>query len=403
MDERTNTPTKTARWRLTVGLVGLVLLLGIAVGLHVLWPSAPTDVSPLGDVVMRSGDAAVPDSAVGQAGWVDQQQMLYHGIPSRIHFRLPAKRVGEGDEAARAAWDEFLRIGKAFNAFDPTSEVGEFNNPESKQIRAVSSEFSTLLELSREIFGLTGGAFDPTIWPLKALWQDAARTGSLPTTAEITRALAPVGMDRLTVMRRSALGKTLASNESNPSLVHRAMAGVALDFGGIVKGYAVDRVAALLRERGATDFLVQCGGEIATHGRSPSGEPWRLGVRHPLEKDAVWGSFSSPDDISVSTSGNYEQPVRVGDSEFHHIIDPRTGRPVESPILGVTVVVKGGVFPTARADAIATALTVMGVEAGRTLVESRPELAALFIVRGEDGLPTEVATARWAPMAQPAR
>jgi thiamine biosynthesis lipoprotein len=406
--------------RLLAGAVGAALLAGIGIGLHLRAPSAPEAIedepagarAPSTPAVQAGGQAsaAAPEPADDSAqdaasaeGWIDQRAEIYHGIPTRIRFRMPPDRATEANATADAAWAEFRRVGATFNAFDPASEVGQFNADQGREIRAISGGFSTLLDLSRAAWTLTGGAFDPTVWPVKTLWRRAAERGVLPTDAEIEAARLPVGMDRLTLVRRNVLARRPAAGTGGPSLVHRAMAGVMLDFGGIVKGHAVDRVADLLRAAGATDWLVQCGGEIAAHGLGPSGRAWRIGVRHPLVSDGIWGSLSRDGDLAVSTSGNYEQPVRIGDREFHHIVDPRTGRPVASPVLGVTVAVLDGPDRNTRADAVATGLTVMGLEAGRALVESRPELAALFIVQGADGKPTGVATSRMQPMYREGR
>jgi thiamine biosynthesis lipoprotein len=408
--------------RLLAGAVGAALLLGIGIGLHLRAPSAPeaiqdppagttaplTPATAAGEPATAAAAAPVDDPAQDAAsaeGWIDQRAEIYHGIPTRIRFRMPPERAADAAATAEAAWAEFRGVGAAFNAFDPASEVGRFNADQGKEIRAVTGGFATLLDLSREAWTLTGGAFDPTVWPVKTLWRRAAERGVVPTDAEIESARLPVGMDRLTSVRRSALARrpTAGTGAGGPSLVHRAMAGVMLDFGGIVKGHAVDRVADLLRAAGATDWLVQCGGEIAAHGAGPAGRPWRIGVRHPLLPDGIWGSVSRDGDLAVSTSGNYEQPVRIGDRDFHHIVDPRTGRPVASPLLGVTVAVLDGTDRNARADAVATGLTVMGLEAGRALVESRPDLAALFIVQGPDGKPTGVATSRMQPMYREGR
>lgn len=406
--------------RLLAGAVGAALLLGIGVGLHLRAPSgpeaihgepagapAPSTAAPAsGGQAPATAAEAVDDPAQDAAsteGWIDQRAEIYHGIPTRIRFRMPPDRAAEATATAEAAWAEFRRVGVAFNAFDPESEVGRFNADQGKEIRAVTGGFATLLDLSREAWTLTGGAFDPTVWPVKTLWRRAAERGVVPTDAEIETARLPVGMDRLTAVRRSALARRPTAGTGGPSLVHRAMAGVMLDFGGIVKGHAVDRVADLLRTAGATDWLVQCGGEIAARGLGPAGRAWRIGVRHPLVPDGIWGSVSRDGDLAVSTSGNYEQPVRIGERDFHHIVDPRTGRPVASPLLGVTVAVLDGPDRNARADAIATGLTVMGLESGRALVESRPDLAALFIVQGPDGQPTGVATSRMQPLYREGR
>ena len=314
----------------------------------------------------------VPESrAPAPRRWVRDERALWAGIPTRFEFETPAGR--DGAALAAAAWAEFDRIGERFNPFSATSDVGRLNGRAGATTAKVPAEVVELLDLARELWNATRKAFDPTVWPLKQLWREAARTGEVPARPAIQAALARVGLDRVRV--------------EGPDTLSFDRPDVMLDFGGIAKGYAVDRVGALLRGAGVASGLVQCGGEIASWGRSPSGGPWRIGVQDPLDPGKVHGVVSRPDGgagvLAVSTSGNYEQPVRVGGRDYYHIFDPRSGDPVDTRIRGVTVVVASGEFPNARADGLATGLVVLGIADGTDVVDGIAGAGALFIV--DDG------------------
>ena len=348
------------RRRRRVAVVGIVVILAvasaIAVAFHLLAPTPP-----------------------GLA-WSDRSEALWVGIPARIRFALPAGRAADGPGLVKAAFDEVLLTGATVNAFDPSSEVGRFNREGGLNPFVPSAELNDLLRLSRNVWSQTDGAFDVTVWPLKTLWTRAVKEGVPPAPDDLNAARARVGLQRLAWSPEGAI----------LPLVPPA----SLDFGGIVKGYSVDRAVALLKSRGALSGLVQVGGEIRAFGESPDGRPWRVGVRDPLAEGGVEGVVTAAGDLAISTSGNYEQPVRVGGVDYHHIFDPRTGDPVDTHLLSVTVVLEQGEWPNATADALATGLTVLGPERGMALVESIPGAGALFVVRGDDGRPVERVSSR---------
>jgi thiamine biosynthesis lipoprotein len=312
--------------------------------------------------------------AGGELAWSERRAEVYGGIPARVQVALPAARSAEAEALTLEGLEEIRRVGRVFNAFDPGSEIGRLNAREEAGPAPVSAELADVLAGCRRVWQQTGGAFDPTVWPLKRLWREAARAGVPPTDEALGRALSRVG-----------LGRTRLA----PGRLQRDLPGMAFDLGGYIKGHAVGRVAGLLGRAGAERYLVQLGGEIAARGRSPSGEPWRLGVQHPLEAGRLWGVLSAEGAVCVSTSGNYQQPVRVGDVLYYHIFDPRTGRPVPTRLLGITVIVWGQSPDCAEADGLATALAVLGPEEGERVLASRPGRGAVFIVRGEADRPEE--------------
>lgn len=313
--------------------------------------------------------------AASTSRWVSEDREVFHGIAARVEFEIPPGARPE--VLLAAAWAEFDGVARVANSFDPDSEVGRLNAAIKTRAVQVSRELFELLELSLWAFRETDGAFDPTVWPLKRLWRQAAGQGRAPALSEVREALTHVGMSRI----------HLTPDRNRVSFDRPDM---ALDFGGIAKGYVVDRVARMFESAGVRSYLVRCGGEVAVLGRSPRGEPWSIGVRHPFRPGDVVGVLSGPDRLSVSTSGPTEQPIRAGDRLVHHILDPRTGQPAPLSVLAVTVVIRGTGPGTARADALSTALSVLGSRRGLDVLAGIPDADALFLVPGPGGVLAEV-------------
>jgi thiamine biosynthesis lipoprotein len=213
----------------------------------------------------------------------------------------------------------------------------------------------------------TDGAYDPTIAPLVQAW------GFGPHQ----RAVDPPGPDAIAAAnarcgwRRVERAGTRAWQEG----------GTALDFSSIAKGYGVDRAALALQNLGVTDYLVEAGGEFLARGRRPDGQPWRVAVESPA--GAAHAALVLLADSAIATSGDYRRFVEHGGQRHAHTLDPRTGRSADNHVASVSVVHPGCM----QADALATALAVLGVEDGMRFAE-RHALAAFFIVREPHGFQT---------------
>jgi thiamine biosynthesis lipoprotein len=154
-----------------------------------------------------------------------------------------------------------------------------------------------------------------------------------------------------------------------------------LDFGAIAKGYGVDLVAQLLKERGCVHYFVEIGGEIRTAGVNPDGSEWRVGIERPQENARALKAVLQLSDQGMATSGNYRNFYYEDGKRYAHTIDPKTGYPVDHQLLSATVVAD----ECMTADAYATAFMVMGREAGQRLLKERPDLQAYFIYGDEQG------------------
>jgi len=245
-------------------------------------------------------------------------------------------------DAVEAAFDEVQRIENILSSWKPDSALSRLNREAG---RAPAVRDATLLDFMAQCVAWakkTDGAVDPTVGPLVELWREAERRGAMPTGAAIARAREHIGW-RLIALdpSRGELGLTAA--------------GSRLDAGAIGKGYALDRAAAVLRQHGTTSGLLNFGGQVLAMGPQPDGEPWRVTLRSVAGEPETTLSISSG---SIATTADDQRARTIGVNRVSHIIDPRTGQPVE----GSTAVTVH--CPTAtEADALSTALFVMGFEA----------------------------------------
>lgn len=256
------------------------------------------------------------------------------------------------------------------STWEPDSDIVRFNEAHADTWHALPDGFRSVLSCALEIARLSDGAYDPTVGPLVAAWGFGASANSrhVPDAAVLSAAQAHVGWQRLAV----ADGQRVLQP-----------GGLQLDLSAIAKGYGVDRVARFLRARGIAGALVEVGGELYGYGRKPNGERWRVLVESSPDEETE--SFAPRvidlDDLAIATSGDRWHWFEQDGQRYSHTLDPRSGLPVEHAPAAVTVIATDAM----RADAWATALTVMGVDAGLIFAEQQA-LSARFVVRGENGL-----------------
>ena len=263
------------------------------------------------------------------------------------------------------------------------SELSRFNaNPSTDWIR-VTPEFCEMIAAAQDVSFATDGAFDITIGPLVNLWGFGPTESEheLPTDEEVAATRLNVGNVKLqTNCERSMLRKTIAS--------------VYVDLSGWAKGYAVDEIATLLDARQLTNYLVEIGGELRVSGHNAEQRKFAIAVEKPLPNNDMDYSILRLSNVAVATSGDYRNFYEHDGQRYSHTIDPRTGRPVKHDLTGVTVVTTS----TAYADAMATALLVLGPEEGPGLAEHL-DLASYFLVRTDHGI-EEISTSQFAQLRQ---
>lgn len=274
-----------------------------------------------------------------------------------LNVTSPDKRAGT------IVYSEFKRLEKIFNVYDQASEISRLNNSIHVPTK-VSPELINILKIAKDLNDLSVGAFDVSHGALFKLWKDMIKAGdirSLPTDEDIQKMKALGGMENIVI-------------DSSNSTVTINKKGMSIDLGGIADGYMVDSAVGKLKENKIDSALIDVGGDIYCLGTN-RGEPWRVGVRDPgvvadiLEQELLV-------DEAVTTSGNYEQFFDFNGKRYSHLIDPRTGYPVQNSVVSVTVVTKNCV----SADGLATAFFVLGEEGVARFIAMRPSTMRIFMV-----------------------
>ena len=266
--------------------------------------------------------------------------------------------------AIDAAFKEMERIEKVFSKFNKNSEVSNINRLAGLEKVAASEEVFKLTEKSVYYSRISDGAFDITVAPLMEIWGFVRRHKSIPDKETIENALEGVGYKNIELDPKKLSVKFLNKKTK-------------IDFGGIAKGYAVDRAKDVLVSRGIKNGLVNLGGNIFALGSAPGNKAWKIGVEDPRNKGKLLRSFELTN-RAISTSGNYERFFEIGGKRYSHIINPLTGEPCQG-IISVTVAADSA----EQADGLSTAIFVMGEEKGLNLAKSIKGIKVLILK--EDG------------------
>ncbi len=253
---------------------------------------------------------------------------------------------------------EIRRIDLMMSNYIPDSELSELNK--NGQIKA-SPDMFFILEKSRYFWEVSGGAFDVTVGPLMDIWGFKDKNFRLPTEAEIKSALGVIGMNKIILNKRDYMVKFMVS-------------GMRIDLGAIAKGYAVDCAVRKLKEAQIKSCLINLGGQIYGLGTN-NGRPWKVAIQDP--RGSGLKGYLELKNQSVATSGDYEQYFEKDNRRFSHIMNPRTGYPEDSEVISATVIAEDGL----TADALATAIVVMGKEKGLELANKFPGVETKIIER----------------------
>jgi thiamine biosynthesis lipoprotein len=264
------------------------------------------------------------------------------------------------------------QVNAEMSSWRAESDLCRFNRLPAGEAQILPPGFQAVLACALATAEATSGAFDPTIGPLVDLWGFGARPAvheGLPPQAEIAAALRRVGWRQLGIDAASG--------------ALRQPGGVALDFSGIAKGYAVDLVSMALEAAGVTSHLVEIGGELRGSGVKPDGSPWWVALERPTEATTP-GYVVALHDLAIATSGDYRRNFVHRGTLYGHTLDPHSGWPIGPGIAAVTVLHRDCM----QADALATALAVLGLPLGLDHA-TRHGIAALIVARDPAGRCTE--------------
>jgi FAD:protein FMN transferase len=278
-------------------------------------------------------------------------------------FQLSAVALDEAwaNERIDAAIHEIQRVEKLLTTFNDCSETNLINRNAGTEPVKVSQEIFDLIERSLRISALTQGAFDISYGSLdKRFWNFDATMKSLPDEKAAKQ------MVRLINYRNILLDR-----EKTTVLLKDK--GMRIGFGGIGKGYAAEKAKQVMQEMGVKSGIVNASGDMTTWGYQPDGKPWTIGIADPNAKEEIF-SYLNITNMAIATSGNYEKYAMICGKKYSHTIDPRTGFPVTG-IKSVTVL-----SPNAEiADAMATPVMIMGIQAGLGMINQIKDIEAVII------------------------
>jgi len=268
----------------------------------------------------------------------------------------------------------FRVIDRSLSLWDSASTVTRFNTA-TDSFATGDRHFQVVVSLARQQWLATEGAFDPTVLPLVRAWGLGKEGRAALDTAAVDSLLRCVGMPRIYIP-----DSWERAHASAPLVFRKSEACVQFDPNGIAQGYTVDMVALLLRQRGIERMMVEVGGEVRASGTNERGEPWTIQIDKPTAgAEHVLQVVVPLRDRSLATSGNYRKFIEIGGKRYGHTIDPRTGRPAMSDLLSASVVAND----CATADALGTALMVMGTEGAKQWLALHPEVEGYLI--SDDG------------------
>jgi len=318
-----------------------------------------------------SSYANLPPPRVRDPGGLHQLTGQTMGTSWSVKFGNPRLLPLDG---VRDAIDAALQTVVAqMSTWDASSDISRYNAATAGSWHALAPEFLEVLQCALQWARASGGACDPTVGPLVALWGFGAHAAprGTPAPGELAHARARTGWTRLKL-------------DADQRRVFQP-GGIALDLSGVAKGFAVDQVARALQSLALRNFLIDIGGELCGSGRRPDALPWRVAV--PQQ-----GTLALSD-LAVATSGDAWHAWEQAGRRYSHTLDPRSGEPVAHTLSTATVVHRSCM----HADALATAVLVLGAEDGIAFANAQG-LAVRFVLRGPHG-PTVRCSAAWAALA----
>lgn len=292
----------------------------------------------------------------GFTACTSEAESSFFAMDTMISIKVTGK---DASKALKKVQKQILLLENTLSKTIDESDVSRLNQQGTLSEQALSEDTKQILALAEKISVQSDGAFDPTLGRLTALWDFHAENPKIPKEEEIAKALSASGISHLQMTGDAV------------SLLHN----IQLDLGGIAKGYAAQKVTDTLKEEGISSALLSLGGNVCVIGTN-QGKLWKVGIADPEDPVNTIG-YVSVQDTSLVTSGSYQRYFEKDGKLYHHLLDPKTGYPVENDLKSVTVI-----YPdSAVADALSTAFFVLGRENCQKLSADYPDAGVLFITK----------------------
>lgn len=277
----------------------------------------------------------------------------------------------DGETLLIDAEQEVKRLEKLFSVTQKDSDIQKINDNAGKEAVSVSADTLALLQAGKQLGKATHHTFDIAIYPIVKAWGFTESDYTVPTQETLNELLPLTKAEDITI-------------DTDASTVYLEQEGMAVDLGGIAKGYASDKLAELLKKKGVKSAWLSLGGNVCAIGNKPDGSPWKIAVQNPSDENDYVGVVQISDACAV-TSGGYQRYFEENGKKYHHIIDPATGKPAESGLLSVTIVCADGT----KADALSTALYVMGLEDALAYWRAQKDFEAILVTEAGEVVATE--------------
>lgn len=310
----------------------------------------------------------------------EQQQYTVHGYAQGTDYSI--KYFAESPVVSGAEVDSILlKIDSSMSLYKPYSLINKFNN--ATKTLSMDTHFLRVINKSFEINKATDGRFDITVAPLVQAWGFGPKPITVfPDSNRVKELLKNVGMNLLSIQGNNLL---------------KRQPGVQIDLNGIAQGYSVDVVADYLLQKGIRCFVVEIGGEIRMKGPKPDGTALRVGIEGPAlneQSEPQLRHVISFNEGAVTTSGNYRKYLRAGGKKISHLIDPKTGYPLDNQLISVTIYAKDAL----TADGYDNAVMAMSIEQALAFVSAKKNMEAYLIYHRKDGTVTDTLTAGFKKM-----
>lgn len=275
------------------------------------------------------------------------------------------KIYGYTDESIfQEIWDLMDDMEAQYSPTIASSAVAKFNASRSTEPFKMPTDVVKMAAISQEYSRETDGLFDITTYPLTKLWNITSDTPKVPSSIDIIKA-------QLLVDYRS-----LEVNTADNTLTKR-LPELEIDLGAIAKGYAADQIATHLKEKGIQRAIVNLGGNIFALGSKDDKHPWNIGIQDPLNETGNAFALIAAKNKSIVTSGTYERFFEVDGKRYHHILNPKTGSPVDNELIAITIISDQSVI----GDALSTSIFALGLEKGMAYIKNHKELSAIFVTK----------------------
>ena len=310
-------------------------------------------VLPIG-LILLSGIILLAGCSVENAAASIAQDQEFSTELFAMDTYMTLKAYGEhAQEALEKAEQEIFRLDQLLSTGSSDSEIGLLNQSGQAQLSEIASY---LMTRSLEVSELSGGAFNPMIYPLMEAWGFTDEKYQIPEQSMIDSLLPLTDLSQVRF-------------EENSGKIQFGMQGMKIDFGGIAKGYTSARVMEIFRESGVSHAVISLGGNVQVLGSKPDGSAWKVAIRNPNDNSGYLGILNTIDQ-AVITSGGYERYFEENGVIYHHILDPSTGYPANNGLISVTIISDDGTL----ADGLSTALYVAGLDRAEQIWKNHKDL-----------------------------